>query len=55
MWKECELIMTKQNHIIIFDKPRTKDFVNCFEISRLDFKLRKQQFKRRKHQSKRRK
>ena len=41
MWKECELIMTKQNHIIIFDKPRTKDFVNCFEISRLDFKLRK--------------
>ena len=41
MWKECELIMTKQNHILIFDKPRTKDFVNCFEISRLDFKLRK--------------
>ena len=41
MWKECELIMTKQNHILIFDKPRTKDFVNCFEISRLDFKPRK--------------
>ena len=40
-WKECELVMTKQNHIIIFDKPITKDFVNCFEISRLDFKLRK--------------
>ena len=36
-WRECLMMFTKQNHMIIFDKPVNKFFVNIFEINKISF------------------
>ena len=36
-WKDCTVMFTKQNHMIIFDKPINKFFVNIFEISHVTY------------------
>ena len=36
-WRDCLIMFTKQNHMIIFDKPVNKFFVNLFEISKVTY------------------
>jgi hypothetical protein len=36
-WRECLIMFTKQNHMIIFDKPVNKFFVNIFEINKITY------------------